>query len=224
VDVEAGDKTVNSSLTLRESIVKYLRNSILTGKYEPGQRIVESELATHFNISRGPIREAIRQLEQEGLLEYSRNRGCKVKILSPDEAWEIYLLRSDLESLSVKILKGKIPEETLKRMRKAINEMRFYVEELDIVGLVETDHEFHSQIIKSSNMKRIEDLWSSLNGTSFAIFLTVVKIESKNMETIVDRHQKLLDVLMMGDVEQSCNEIQSHYLSTGRLLYTKSSS
>ena len=209
------------SLTLRESIVKYLRDSILKGEYEPGQRIVESELAAHFNISRGPIREAIRQLEQEGLLEYSRNRGCKVKILSPDEAWEIYLLRSDLESLSVKTLDGKIGEEHLKSMRKAINAMRFYVNEMDIVGLVESDHEFHSQIIKASNMKRVEELWSNLNGTSFAIFLTVAKLERRNVEIMAERHQKLYDILEMGNVEDSCREIESHYLSTGRILYSK---
>lgn len=211
-----------TKLTIRENIVDYLRNAILTGEYEPGQRIIEADIANYFKVSRGPIREAIRQLEQEGLLEYERNKGCKVKILTPDEAWEIYLLRSDLESLSVKVLKGRIDEKYLKNMRKAVNEMQFYVKEMDIIKLVEKDHEFHSQIIKASQMERIENLWTSLNGTSFAIFLTVAKIKKENLLVMVEKHQKLLDVLTLSNVENSCKEIEKHYLSTGRILYLKS--
>lgn len=212
----------NSKLTLRESIVDYLRNAVLTGVYEPGQRIIEADIASLFNVSRGPIREAIRQLEQEGLLEYERNRGCKIKILTPDEAWEIYLLRSALESLSIKQLNGDIGPEYLKKMKKAVSEMQFYVDEMDIVKLVELDHEFHSQIVKASDMDRIEKLWTSLNGTSFAIFMTVAKVQRKNLMVMVERHQSLLDTIMKKNVEESCTEIERHYLSTGRLLYIKS--
>ncbi|MBN2284865.1 MAG: GntR family transcriptional regulator [Tissierellales bacterium] len=211
-----------SRLTIREKIVNYLRNAILVGEYEPGQRIIEAEIADYFKVSRGPIRESIRQLEQEGLLEYQRNKGCKVKILTPDEAWEIYLLRSNLESLSIKVLNGNIGEKYLKGMRKAVNEMKFYGEEMDIIKLVEKDHEFHSQIIKACQMERIENLWSSLNGTSFAIFLTVAKIKSDNLPLMAERHQQLLDVIMLNNVENSCKEIEKHYLSTGRILYLKS--
>lgn len=213
---------IDSELTIRESIVNYLRNDILTGEYEPGHRIIEADIANHFNVSRGPVREAIRQLEQEGLLEYERNKGCKIKILTADEAWEIYLLRSDLESLSVKVLNGVIEEEYLRNMRKAVNEMQFYVNEMDINKLVEKDHEFHSQIIKASKMSRIENLWTSLNGTSFAIFLTVAKIKRENLLLMVEKHQRLLDVLMLNNVENSCQEIEKHYLTTGRILYLKS--
>jgi len=213
---------VDSELTIRESIVNYLRNDILTGEYEPGHRIIEADIANHFNVSRGPVREAIRQLEQEGLLEYERNKGCKIKILTADEAWEIYLLRSDLESLSVKVLNGVIEEEYLRNMRKAVNEMQFYVNEMDINKLVEKDHEFHSQIIKASKMSRIENLWTSLNGTSFAIFLTVAKIKRENLLLMVEKHQRLLNVLMLNNVENSCQEIEKHYLTTGRILYLKS--
>jgi len=213
---------VDSELTIRESIVNYLRNDILTGEYEPGHRIIEADIANHFDVSRGPVREAIRQLEQEGLLEYERNKGCKIKILTADEAWEIYLLRSDLESLSVKVLNGVIEEEYLRNMRKAVNEMQFYVNEMDINKLVEKDHEFHSQIIKASKMSRIENLWTSLNGTSFAIFLTVAKIKRENLLLMVEKHQRLLDVLMLNNVENSCKEIEKHYLTTGRILYLKS--
>ena len=71
--------------TLREEVVDFLRLRILRGEIKPGERIVESEVANYFNISRGPVREAVRQLEQEGLLAYQRNKGCLVKVLSPDE-------------------------------------------------------------------------------------------------------------------------------------------
>lgn len=65
--------------TLREQIVSAIRTKILSGELTPGTRIIEQKLAEEFGSSRGPIREALRQLEQEGLVEYSRNVGCSAK-------------------------------------------------------------------------------------------------------------------------------------------------
>lgn len=205
--------------TLREEVVDFLRLRILRGEIKPGERIVESEVANYFNISRGPVREAVRQLEQEGLLAYQRNKGCLVKVLSPDEAWEIYLLRSNLESLSVKVCNGIIGKEYIRRMKKAAMDMEFYVQEFDIENIIEADHTFHSQIIKASKMSRLLELWSSMNGTSFAIFHTVVNTNRDHIKIISEKHLKLLEVIEEGNIEKSMKEIERHYLSTGKKLY-----
>ncbi len=205
--------------TLREEVVDFLRLKILRGDIKPGERVVESEVANYFNISRGPVREAVRQLEQEGLLAYKRNKGCLVKVLSPDEAWEIYLLRSSLESLSVKVCNGKIGKEYIRRMKKAAMDMEFYVQEFDVESIIEADHTFHSQIIKASKMNRLLELWSSMNGTSFAIFHTVVNTNREHIKIISEKHLKLLEVIEEGNIEKSMKEIERHYLSTGKKLY-----
>ena len=83
--------------TLRESITSAIRSKILTGELQPGVKLAEQKLAEEFGSSRAPIREALRQLEQEGMVEYSRNVGCSVRRVKPEDAYEIYLLRGNLE-------------------------------------------------------------------------------------------------------------------------------
>ncbi len=85
--------------TLRESVVNAIRTKIMNHQIRPGERIVEMELAHEFQTSRGPIREALRQLENEGIVEYTRNVGCSVRTFSFWDSYEVYLLRTNYEAV-----------------------------------------------------------------------------------------------------------------------------
>ena len=100
--------------TLRESITSAIRSKILTGELQPGTKLAEQRLAEEFGSSRAPIREALRQLEQEGMVEYSRNVGCSVRRVKPEDAYEIYLLRANLEMTALRYFDCKFPEEDLR--------------------------------------------------------------------------------------------------------------
>ena len=93
--------------TLRENVVDMIRAKILNHEIKPGQRIVEMDLANEFHTSRGPIREALRQLENEGIIEYTRNVGCSVRTFSFWDSYEVYLLRTSYELVSVRFLNWK---------------------------------------------------------------------------------------------------------------------
>ena len=86
--------------TLRENIADIIRKRIIYQELEPGQKIVEQDLAKEFKTSRAPIREALRQLENEGLIEYVRNAGCSVKEITLEESFEIYLMRANYETMA----------------------------------------------------------------------------------------------------------------------------
>ena len=116
--------------TLRESIVDIIRKRIINRELQPGQKIVEQELAKEFQTSRAPIREALRELENEGLVEYVRNAGCSVKEITFEESFEIYLMRANYEIMAVRLLGGKIPEETLQEMEEILERMK----NLDVDG------------------------------------------------------------------------------------------
>ena len=88
--------------TLRENVADEIRMKILNGDMKPGDKIIEQELASEFGISRGPVREALRQLEQEGMVEYSRNVGCSVKHIGMDDVYEIYYMRANYEMMAVR--------------------------------------------------------------------------------------------------------------------------
>ena len=103
--------------TLRENVVDEIRMKILNREYEPGMRIVEQNLSDELGVSRGPIREALRQLEQEGLVEYVRNVGCSVKQVTLEDVYEIYLLRATYEQLAVRTYEGQLSDEDLARRK-----------------------------------------------------------------------------------------------------------
>lgn len=103
--------------TLRESITSAIRSKILTGELQPGVKLAEQKLAEEFGSSRAPIREALRQLEQEGMVEYSRNVGCSVRRVKPEDAYEIYLLRANLEMTALRYFDCKFLEEDLRTLR-----------------------------------------------------------------------------------------------------------
>ena len=123
--------------TLRERIVDIIRKRIINRELQPGQKIVEQELAKEFKTSRAPIREALRELENEGLVEYVRNAGCSVKEITFEESFEIYLMRANYEIMAVRLLGGKIPEETLQEMEEILERIQlFYDIHLVTCGVV----------------------------------------------------------------------------------------
>ena len=148
--------------TLRESITSAIRSKILTGELQPGVKLAEQKLAEEFGSSRAPIREALRQLEQEGMVEYSRNVGCSVRRVKPEDAYEIYLLRANLEMTALRYFDCKFPEEDLRTLRGILEEMRS-VRPGDLSQIVENDNRFHAVIVQRAGLPRLLKFWDDLN-------------------------------------------------------------
>ena len=147
--------------TLRESVVNAIRAKIMNHQIRPGERIVELELAQEFHTSRGPIREALRQLEIEGIVEYTRNVGCSVRNFSVKDSYEVYLLRTNYEIVSIRLLNGKVPEDTIRNMENILEHMKSIpVNEFDRV--FEYDNQFHEQLVLMSKLPRLEKAWKEL--------------------------------------------------------------
>lgn len=216
-----GKNTRVQPFSLRQQVATMLRKDILRGKYLPGDRIIEAEIASSLNISRGPVREAIRQLEEEGLVVYSNNKGCTVTTLEPQDAWEIYLLRADLECLALALCNGKLGEEALEEMEQCIQNMEEASKNNNLAEIVEQDHHFHSLICKASKNKRLLKLWSSLNNASYAIFLTVIANKVGSLTEMASKHRKVLEKLRTGQYEKASAGVKDHYLGTGRDLFKK---
>ena len=103
--------------TLREQVVEILRHKILSGEIKPGERIIEAKVAEELKVSRGPLREALRQIEEEGLVVYEAQKGCVVKTMTYEEMQETYLIQSTLEKLAVQMCGERSAKNRMKRCR-----------------------------------------------------------------------------------------------------------
>lgn len=197
--------------TLRENIVEALRTKILKQELVPGKRIIEQDLADEFGTSRGPIREALRQLEQEGLIEYTRNVGCSVKIITLQDIYEIYLLRSHLEIMAIRELEEGFSDEEKSVFMKTLEQM-YYAKSEDRDLIVELDNQFHEVIVKKANLPRLYHGWKQLDYGNLMISMVQELHQFDPAKTIYNSHKLLLDVLFTGTMDEKCNAIYHHYI------------
>ncbi|MEE1392847.1 MAG: GntR family transcriptional regulator [Negativibacillus sp.] len=192
--------------TLRQEVADEIRKKILSGEFEAGQRIKENEIAELFGVSRGPVREALRQIEQEGLITYERNIGCSVTHITQRDLDEISWLRATLEMLAVRLCRGEISSEALKQMQESLERMRSLGE--DRYQLAQEDNLFHGCVIGQIGFHKLAHIWKSTDLSNFPAFCMQ---RSESQESFCQRHQQLLDCYRSGSVAQICQELERHY-------------
>ncbi|MDQ3654560.1 MAG: GntR family transcriptional regulator, partial [Chloroflexota bacterium] len=136
------------SPSLRHDVRTHLRNLILDGTLKPGDRIVESRLARELGISQTPVREALRELEQMGLVVSYPNRGSSVRKVEPQDADEMYTLRAHLEAMAITLALPRLSEDDLDTLDGLIDGMIEAGENDDPDLLTELDTRFHEFILQ----------------------------------------------------------------------------
>lgn len=206
--------------TLRENVADEIRMKILNGDMKPGDKIVEQELASEFGISRGPVREALRQLEQEGMVEYSRNVGCSVRHIGMDDIYEIYYMRANYEMMAVRLHNVPFPQESLEKMEHILGQMKQLHKE-EYRKVFELDNEFHEVILDLVSFKRLKKAWEDLN---YGNIVTGYNMEVDSEQVIKRQyliHEKLLNACKTGSPAQVEQAIADHYLGGVEKLIQK---
>lgn len=197
--------------TLRENVAKVIRDKILNKELKPGMRIIEQNLSDELEVSRGPIREALRQLEQEGLVEYTRNVGCSVKEITIKDMYEIYLLRSTYEILAVKLCGGQFKDEDIEKMENILEHMKNLTCYEEVINC---DNMFHSIFVEQVDFQRITKMWSDLDyGSIMGCYITGFD-EQATIDRQYEIHQKLVEACKTRDVDTICEEIRDHYMNS----------
>ena len=143
------------SKPIREIAYEVLKKAIITGEIPAGERIVETEYADRLHISRTPLREALRKLERDGLVEYVMRRGVVVRAFTIDDVREIYTIRNALEMLTLPSIVENATEEDIASLRQRLAEMDRLQEKDDVEALSPLAREFHWQLTCISGQKRI---------------------------------------------------------------------
>lgn len=196
--------------TLREQVADAIRKKILRHELEPGMRITESELATQFGVSHGPVREALRQLEQEGLVEYTRNVGCSVRNISFSDVIEVLLIRGSYELTAARACGGNISDDSLLKMEKVLDDMA-HMNDTDFIEPIACDNQFHKLLICEAHMPYLTKAWDALDFITFFTFYS----ESEDCSSLTRRqyqvHKDIYDVYTIRDCHAICNKIYEHY-------------
>ena len=143
------------SRPIREIAYEVLKKAIITGEIPAGERIVETEYADRLHISRTPLREALRKLERDGLVEYVMRRGVVVRAFTVDDVREIYTIRNALEMLTLPAIVEKATAEDIASLRETLAEMDKLMEQDDVESLSPLARSFYWQLTCISQQKRI---------------------------------------------------------------------
>jgi DNA-binding GntR family transcriptional regulator len=163
-------------------------------------------------VSRGTIRDAMRSLQSEGLIEIVPRRYSIVTRMSAEDAEDVCYARFVLEDASV-VSGLKSREELVDGLRQALEEMAAGARVDDLDAVVDSDTKFHALLIDVSGRRRLKDLWSMLNSQMGALMRSSIERQGISLDDAVDRHRPLLGAVEVGDVDLLRKAIRDHYLA-----------
>lgn len=199
-----------TSPTLVQSAVQALRQSILDGAFEPGERLVEARLAEQLGISRGPLREALHLLEQEGIVANSPRRGKFVASLDERLVDELYTLRKALEVFAVERVVAIADSEALDALRASIARMRENAEAGDTPATAREDIFFHGLLYQLADHSLLERAWLENIAGKLRILTNTTTRTHPFLEEPVHRHEVILKAIEARDTERARMEVAIH--------------
>ncbi|MEW9669884.1 GntR family transcriptional regulator [Ammoniphilus sp. 3BR4] len=198
--------------SLKDEVKHEIRTAIISNKLKPGERIVETEIAKKFSISQVPVREALRGLEEEGLVRTVKYKGAFVTEIDPSEIYHIFLLRSEIESNVIEMILPKLTKQQLAELDEIVEKMQINENTEDDASLSALDLEFHSKIIQWGKIETYNRIWNMLYGhiLRFNAYMQP-NIQYKKAEMYGD-HKRLVHILATGDVEKAKAAFQTHIM------------
>jgi DNA-binding GntR family transcriptional regulator len=208
---------------LRQEVLEALRSAILNNRIKPGSRLLEAEVATRMGVSRAPVREAIRQLEQEGLVEFFPHRGAVVIGLPEDEIDAIYELRAQIEARAIARACATATDEDLRRLDSLIVDMQRALKARDIDEVAEIDLRFHGTIVELSGFSLLRHIWQSLDGLvrvrSYQALDRPGRAAAYFLSGSIASHSILVDAIRKRDPEHAAAAARAHILDVAHQLH-----
>lgn len=202
---------------LREVVVENIRNTIVSGQFPPGMRLMELHLAKDMGVSRTPVREAIRKMELEGLVVMIPRRGAYVANISIKDINEVYEIRIALDVLAAGLAAERINDEEIAEMKRLLKLDEPLIASRDFPKIIENDTAFHDVIYKASRNKRLINIVSNLREQ-----ITTIRGRSMpypgRLETMGEEHKEIMEAIGSRNVERSQKAVRVHLENAERTL------
>lgn len=197
-----------------ETAYALIRDGILSGEFARGQRLREEKLALQVGVSRTPVREALRRLDAEGLVEFTPNRGARVTAWSGQELDDLYDIRAMLESYGAKLAARRITPEELTELDSLARRM----EALSRKGASAADDmtllngEFHRLIVRASRSPQLDSMVRGIMDVPL-IYRTFQRYSPSRMKASSQHHLELVEAIRAGDGEWAESVMRAHILA-----------
>ena len=200
---------MNEYLPLRDVVFQTLRQAILSGQLQPGERLMEIHLAKQLGVSRTPVREAIRKLELEGLVSTIPRRGAVVAEITRTDMEDVLEVRHALEDLAVRRASENMSEEQLNELKKASARFEECVRKDDLRASAQADEEFHESISEATGNRRLLQILNNLRGQIYRYRLENLKDRSSYPDLIM-QHARIIEALEEHDPEKASQALRMH--------------
>jgi DNA-binding GntR family transcriptional regulator len=198
VDYKRKSQRLSKKPPLRDIAYSHIKNSILSGQLQPGEAILENDICEVLDLSRTPVREAIRQLANENLIEMIPRRGAFVCEISISEVKDVFQLREILDCMAVRLACGQVPTSYLDEFDTLFNRLVQGPENQDAHEALQVDRRFHELILDSCGNKWLRDLTSLLLDKSQLIRIASVKYPGRMKNSWLE-HLQLISYLRAND-------------------------
>lgn len=216
--------TMNEYLPLRDVVFNTLRQAILRGELKPGERLMEIQLANKLGVSRTPIREALRKLELEGLVNMVPRKGAEVADITEKSLRDVLEVRKALEELSVQLACEKITEEEIEELKRVAERFKDTLNDQDVTKIAEADVAFHDVIYTATDNQKLILLLNNLREQMYRYRVEYLKKEEAYPQLIAE-HEELIDNISKRNKEEAtcimCEHIDNQVATVINVIHTK---
>lgn len=204
LSVEAGEY-----LPLREVVFYSLRDAILTGQLQPGERLMEIQLAEKLGVSRTPVREAIRKLELEGLAVMIPRKGAEVAKITRKQLKDVLEVRRALEELAVQLACKRITPQEKGELEAVHEHVKLMVEQQNLSEIVSADVQFHETIYKAADNERLLQMLHNLRQQMYRYRMEYLKNRA-NHEVMIEEHSAILKAIQECQLSDATKAMRLH--------------
>lgn len=204
-----GSNNFSNAFSLTDEIADIIRDRILKGEYKIGEKIKENQIASELRVSRTPIREAFKLLENEGLIDYVPNRGCFAKGFTRRDIEDIYAVRKALEVLSVEWAVERITTQQIEELQEQSDLMEFYTGRKDGKKVLEINSDFHGVIYNATGSRFMAQVLRSYKDY-IEQTRKVLYYEKEYLEEIFAEHREILEAVKARDAARAKEAMAKH--------------
>lgn len=201
--------TIPKIKSVREQVYESIKMLIISGQLPQGTKLQENDLAEMFQVSRTPVREALKSLKEDGLLESGPGKGLIVRTLTAESAKEIFAVRALLETYAIRIAAKELTPEQRRYMIEMRSKFEYFLTDYDAEEFIRLDTEFHSSIIRFSGNRFLPELSDRVYSILQAARLLSLSVVAHNKDSLV-RHIEIIDCMLEHDEEGAVKALQTH--------------